>query len=366
MPKAVLLIDVESNDEKDLKTSCNTLIEMVKKYDGEGFIAEDEAMREAFWKDRKNLGAIARHTNAFKLNEDVVIPIESLPDFADFIEMLNIRKDLQNYIKLIAEVDTFFTGKYQAQDTFLPSKIESFLNQVYEIQKSFNQYIDHIENPISSVNASCGDTRNVFEYIRDEELLVNHEKKIISSFQQLFHGYDDLIDEVVQIFRHRRDRKIIIATHMHAGDGNIHVNIPVHSSDYEMMQEADETAGVIMRKTVELGGVISGEHGIGLTKLKFIDQDILDEYASYKAKNDPDDLFNPGKLRSDFPVSRIYTPSFNLLEMEAFILEASDLEKLSTSIASCVRCGKCKEVCNTHYPGVRCSTVPETRSWRSP
>ena len=351
LPKAVLLIDVESNNRENLEKSCNDLISMVQKYDAEGFIAEDESMREDFWKDRKNLGAIARHTNAFKLNEDVVIPIESLPDFADFVEMLNIRKDLENYVRVIKEVNRYFDETSMQKDTFLPSKIDSFRQQIEELHRSFTEYIEHIDEPVSSVNASCGENRTVFEYIRDEELLKNHTRKIISSFQQLFHGYDDLINDIEQIFQHRRTRKIIIATHMHAGDGNIHVNIPVHSSDYEMMLEADETAGIIMRKTVELGGVISGEHGIGLTKLKFIDQEILDAYAGYKSENDPDNLFNPGKLSRDFPPSRIYTPSFNLLEMEAFILEASDLEKLSTSIASCVRCGKCKEVCNTHFPG---------------
>ncbi len=351
LPKAVLLIDVESNDIKDLDASCTSLIEMVEKYEAEGFIATDNAMREEFWKDRKNLGAIARHTNAFKLNEDVVIPIESLPDFADFVEMLNIKKDLTNYLQLVNEIDKFFSKNFMAQDTFLPSKIDSFMLQVHDLKKSFTQYIKHINDPVSSVHASCGIEKAVFEYIRDEELLINHENKIITSFQQLFHGYDEMISQVVEIFRHRRDRKIIIATHMHAGDGNIHVNIPVHSSDYEMMLEAEDTAAIIMKKTVELGGVISGEHGIGLTKLKFIDKEILNRYQDYKKKNDPTDLFNPGKLRSDFPIKQIYTPSFNLLEMEAFILEASDLEKLTTSIAPCVRCGKCKEVCNTHFPG---------------
>ncbi len=116
------------------------------------------------------------------------------------------------------------------------------------------------------------------------------------------------------------------------------------------MKEADETAALIMIKTTKLGGVISGEHGIGLTKLKFIDQSILDDYADYKKENDPTDLFNPGKLRSDFPESKIYTPSLNLLEMEAFILEVSDMKDLTSSISGCVRCGKCKEPCNTSHP----------------
>ncbi len=138
---------------------------------------------------------------------------------------------------------------------------------------------------------------------------------------------------------------------MHAGDGNIHVNIPVFSNDYVMMQEAGRTAAVIMKETTDkFAGVISGEHGIGLTKLRFINQDVLDDYAIYKKEADPDDLFNPGKLRQDFPHSKVYTPSLNLLELEAFILEVADMEELTKSISSCVRCGKCKEVCNTNNP----------------
>jgi len=365
LPKAVLLIDIEGNNEKALVEASSAMIEMVKTYDAEGFIAETESMREAFWKDRKNLGAIARHTNAFKLNEDVVIPIESLPLFADFIEMLNIRKELENYVGLINDVDEFYTNKALEDDSFLPHKLKTFLAQLQEIKSTFMQYIGNIGQPVDVLkdvdSRFTGDTRLVFEYIRDNDLLINLEKKVIESFRQLFHGYDELIEEITGLFRDRRNRKIIIATHMHAGDGNIHVNIPVHSNDYAMLQEADETAGIIMRKTKDLGGVISGEHGIGLTKLKFIDQHVLDDYAVYKKQNDPDDLFNPGKLRSDFPVSSIYTPSFNLLGKEAFILEASDLGKLTTSIAACVRCGKCKDVCNTHHPGATMFYSPRNK-----
>ncbi len=58
----------------------------------------------------------------------------------------------------------------------------------------------------------------------------------------------------------------------------------------------------------------------------------------------------PESSTTDFSLSRVYTPSFNLLELEAFILKAVDLENLSSSISPCVRCGKCKSVCNTHYP----------------
>jgi Fe-S oxidoreductase len=168
--------------------------------------------------------------------------------------------------------------------------------------------------------------------------------------RDIFLGYDEILEKFDKILKAEQTKKIIIATHMHAGDGNVHVNIPVHSGDYEMMLDADETAARVIKKTTEFGGVISGEHGIGLTKLKFIGQDVLDHYAAYKKEYDPEDLFNPGKLTSDFAYNTIYTPSLNLLNKEALIFEAADLTDLTSSISACVRCGKCKPNCNTQYP----------------
>ena len=66
--------------------------------------------------------------------------------------------------------------------------------------------------------------------------------------------------------------RVFIALHMHAGDGNVHTNIPVNSDDYAMLQEAAEAVARVMRLAVSLGGVVSGEHGIGITKLEFLDR----------------------------------------------------------------------------------------------
>jgi FAD/FMN-containing dehydrogenase len=44
--------------------------------DGECFVARSAEKRQIFWKDRANTAAIAAHTNAFKINEDVVIPLD--------------------------------------------------------------------------------------------------------------------------------------------------------------------------------------------------------------------------------------------------------------------------------------------------
>ena len=66
---------------------------------------------------------------------------------------------------------------------------------------------------------------------------------------------------------------------MHAGDGNVHSNIPVNSNDYEMLAEADRIVDRIMALALSLDGVISGEHGIGLTKLKYMTDEALEPFV---------------------------------------------------------------------------------------
>ncbi|HNX25062.1 MAG TPA: DUF3683 domain-containing protein [Spirochaetota bacterium] len=353
-PKAVLLIDVESDNLEELEQSSNSILEIVKPYNTEGFIADSEEKRELFWKDRKNLGAIARHTNAFKLNEDIVIPVESLPHFSDFIDRLNLQKELENNCSIMDDLTGYFKTLQDKEDVFFQSKIESFINYINETKATQTEYIRNIERPagtLSLVTNPEDSEKPLFEILRDGDLQFTIADTVLNKFRKNFHGYDEIINAFNEIVEFRQSRKLIIATHMHAGDGNIHVNIPVHSNDYRMMIDADEIAGIVMKETVDkFNGVISGEHGIGLTKLKFIDKQLLDDYADYKKEADPDNLFNPGKLRHDFPHSSVYTPSLNLLELEAFILEVADMKDLTKSIASCVRCGKCKDVCNTHVP----------------
>src|SRR5690606_13471124 len=72
--------------------------------------------------------------------------------------------------------------------------------------------------------------------------------------------------------------RVFVALHMHAGDGNVHTNIPVNSDDYGMLKEAEAAVVRIMALARSLDGVISGEHGIGLTKLAFLDEDELEPF----------------------------------------------------------------------------------------
>ena len=83
---------------------------------------------------------------------------------------------------------------------------------------------------------------------------------------------------------------------MHAGDGNVHTNIPVNSNDYRMMNEADEIVDRVMELATNLDGVISGEHGIGLTKFQYLGEEEINNFVDYKNKVDPRGHFNRDKL----------------------------------------------------------------------
>jgi Fe-S oxidoreductase len=103
-----------------------------------------------------------------------------------------------------------------------------------------------------------------------------------------------------------------------------------------------------------LGGVISGEHGIGITKLQFLTDDETAEFRAWKARIDPEGRFNRGKLLADPAVPgdlrNAYTPSFGLMGAESLILHESDIGAIADSMKNCLRCGKCKPVCSTHVP----------------
>jgi len=145
-----------------------------------------------------------------------------------------------------------------------------------------------------------------------------------------------------------------VALHMHAGDGNVHTNIPVNSDDYEMLQAAHGAVKRIMALARSLDGVISGEHGIGITKLEFLSDAEIRPFADYKRRIDPEGRFNRGKLlrESEQPadLTNAYTPSFGLMGHESLIMQQSDIGAIADSVKDCLRCGKCKPVCSTHVP----------------
>jgi glycolate oxidase len=89
----------------------------------------------------------------------------------------------------------------------------------------------------------------------------------------------------------------------HAGDGNIHVNIMVDKADNDEYTKGLSLVEQIFKDTLSLGGTISGEHGIGLTKAGYVGMELskkeLEIMEAIKKVFDPKNILNPGKI---FPV----------------------------------------------------------------
>jgi glycolate oxidase len=86
----------------------------------------------------------------------------------------------------------------------------------------------------------------------------------------------------------------------HAGDGNLHPLILFDDSDADSVARAEQFGTEILEKTVQLGGTISGEHGVGVEKLNQMcsqfDRSTLDAFVGVKRAFDPSGLLNPGKV----------------------------------------------------------------------
>jgi glycolate oxidase len=86
----------------------------------------------------------------------------------------------------------------------------------------------------------------------------------------------------------------------HAGDGNIHVNLMVDRNNKEEYTRGIELVKHVFKETLDLGGTISGEHGIGLTKAPYMGMEISETgmsiMKSIKEVFDPKNILNPGKM----------------------------------------------------------------------
>ncbi len=326
-PKAVLLIDVVGHTAEQTARGVARIRDLLAQH-GNTFLfeAKDKAEAKRFWADRKKLGAIAARTNAFKLNEDIVLPLEALAEFARFCDAMNVEEERASQRAFAWGVREFLDASREEDGSFLPEKIARARLRC----DAGLQAIDA---------ADVGELRSLA--LADE---------LRKDLLDLVRGYKKLAEGIDGLFAEERRRRIVLATHMHAGDGNVHVNVPVLSNDRAMMRRAEHAVDRVMVEVARLGGVCSGEHGIGVTKLKYLEPEIMAELQAYRGRVDPQGTMNPGKLQDLAVLDRIFTPSFNLLELEARILRHGKLEELAVKIAKCVRCGKCKPDCCVYHP----------------
>ncbi|GFM36288.1 FAD-binding and (Fe-S)-binding domain-containing protein [Desulfovibrio psychrotolerans] len=321
-PISVLILQLDSNDEPALEKNVRDIVDICAPYDMvDAFVAKDAAQAEHYWEDRHKLSAIARRTSGFKINEDIVIPIDVIPDFSDFIEKLNQECMGKAYRAALQDV-----GRVPG----MPMEDKS-LNREF----TFASKVAQGKVPTAELS--------------DQEML----DRTTAYFDELSENYPALKRTFQKIYEHMLATRIIVANHMHAGDGNCHVNIPVNSNDPIMLHNAEEVADAVMTKAQEMHGEVTGEHGIGITKIKFLSEEKMQALKTFKSRVDPHSIMNPAKLTQRETPVKPFTFSFNRLikDIQASGLADKDrLIGLLTNIQVCTRCGKCKQVCPMFFP----------------
>ena len=104
----VLVGDIVGDDADAVARATSEVIRLANSRSGEGFVAISAEARKKFWLDRKRTAAISKHTNAFKINEDVVIPLPRMGEYTEGIERINIELSLRNKIKLADAAGSLF------------------------------------------------------------------------------------------------------------------------------------------------------------------------------------------------------------------------------------------------------------------
>ena len=112
LPKMALFGDIVGDDADAVARATSEVIRIANARGGEGFVAVSPEARKKFWLDRKRTAAISKHTNAFKINEDVVIPLPRMGEYTEGIERINIELSLANKLALVDRLEAFFrTGR---------------------------------------------------------------------------------------------------------------------------------------------------------------------------------------------------------------------------------------------------------------
>ena len=349
LPKMVLVGDIAGDNEEAVAAATSEVVRMANLRGGEGFVAVSAEARKKFWLDRARTAAIARHTNAFKINEDVVIPLPRMGEYTDGIERINIELSLKNKLQVLDGLELFLKksalplGKSDEEyeiptAEILGDRVQQALELITKVRTRWADWLTQMDT--------------YFPQLQNYSLRASWKEEVRSELRIIFGGlvFEPILAKLEAIHKNILRKRVFIALHMHAGDGNVHTNIPVNSDDYEMLQDAHSSVDRIMKLARTLDGVISGEHGIGITKLEYLTEAELKDFRSYKNRVDPEGRFNKGKLMPHADLSMAYTPSFGLMGHESIIMQQSDIGAIADSVKDCLRCGKCKPVCATHVP----------------
>ncbi|MDH4014859.1 MAG: DUF3683 domain-containing protein, partial [Chromatiales bacterium] len=260
-PRMVLLADIAGDDEANVAQVASRLVAIVNARDAEGFIAVSPEARRRFWLDRARTAAISAHTNAFKINEDVVIPLHRLVEYNTGIERINIEQSIANKVESIDAFSAHLAGElkelrqdgdYESSDessAIFQAKLDLAREHLARVRARWSRLLEHLDDTASAhtdmlseaEQASIRPDDRLLDLMLRRDVRVSYRNEIKQRLREIFRGQE--LEPLRDALRAKhvvlKNHRLFIALHMHAGDGNVHTNIPVHSDDYRMLHRAD-------------------------------------------------------------------------------------------------------------------------------
>ncbi|MEX0614894.1 MAG: FAD-binding oxidoreductase, partial [Methylophaga sp.] len=208
-PKMVLLIDIVGDDENAVAEACSEVVRLSNARDGEGFVAVSPEARARFWADRARTAAIAKHTNAFKINEDVVIPLERLSEYNDGIERINIIHSTRNKLQTTDAVLTYLQSQPKElkqtakklddsaeNDAILQSKIDTACQHLQVVKARWQQVLDSLDTSAielgdllsDDAKAAVNEGDTLFRVLQRRDLRISYRQEVEKPLKELFQG----------------------------------------------------------------------------------------------------------------------------------------------------------------------------------
>src|SRR6202162_2275197 len=265
LPKMVLLGDIVGEDDAAVAAATSEVVRLANARSGEGFIAVSGDARKKIWLDRAQTAAIDKHTNAFKINEDVVIPLERLGEYTDAIERINIELSIQNKLEITDELALYFSD---AGDAVGDADRRAAARELVErVRARWRSLLASMDLTLHSVHGSLESlgivppddaAGTVFDHLQDRSIRVSWKTDLRAELARIFLGatFAPTLADCDALHRRILQGRVFVALHMHAGDGNVHTNIPVNSDNYAMLKTANGAVARIMRIARALNGVI--------------------------------------------------------------------------------------------------------------
>ncbi len=191
---------------------------------------------------------------------------KNVPKNAESVVMIEVDGDKESLYRKLEKIKE--TIKEYGLIDFAIAKNESENEKIWELRRSLSPIINLYGN--TKIN---------------EDVVVPRNK-----IPELLGFVENLINEF----------NLTIVCFGHAGDGNIHVNFMFNKEDKETVEKVEKALDLLFKKVIELGGSISGEHGIGIAKKRFMRYQFSEKeiqlFKKIKAVFDPNNLLNPGKI----------------------------------------------------------------------